>query len=67
MRHFIIFFKWEHENKQAWGNLSWANDFFPSHSKVAKYVANENKIPVNTVVITNLLEVNKEDYESWNK
>lgn len=67
MRYFIIFFKWEYDNKQGTGNLSWSDYSFPRSSKVAKFIAAENYIPVNTIVITNLIEVNKEDYESWNE
>lgn len=65
MRYFIIFFKWENEKQQASGNIVWSDTCFPNYRKVAEYIASETSISVNAVVITNLLEVNKKDYESW--
>ena len=67
MRYFIIFFDWTHEGKHAVGNISWSHNVFPSHKKVAELIADKHKIPASAVVITNLLEVNKEDHESWIK
>lgn len=73
MRYFIIFYNWWNNAQEGSGNTSYCGSFFPNRKEVKEYIAETIKtsfklpsnIPSNYIVITNIIELDKEDYEEW--
>lgn len=75
MRYFIIFYNWTYKDQEATGSLHGGYSSYPSMSKATQDIADMSKekfnldydIPPHCVIITNILELSKSDYESWIK
>lgn len=75
MRYFIIFYDWSYNNESGKGNIGFGNDLFPNRKEILLYIVEGIKksfsfsfnIPTSEIVITNILELSKDDYEQWFK
>lgn len=75
MRYFIIFYTWDYNKHNSTGSLHGGYSSYPSMSKVTQDIADISKekfnldydVPPKYIIITNILELSKSDYESWIK
>lgn len=68
MRYFIIFYNWTAPSKWGNGNMSISESEFPSREAIIKILTEYHQgIFSIQIVITNIVELNEKDYESWNK
>lgn len=73
MRYFIIFYTWAYNNQESTGSMHGRYPSYPSMSKVTQDIAEMSKkefnldydVPPKYIIITNILELSKPDYESW--
>lgn len=73
MRYFIIFYNWSYNGETGQGNISQYGIKFPNSIQTKEFISSFIKesrhysysIPVRCVVVTNIIELDKEDYEEW--
>lgn len=67
MRYFIIFYNWTATPKWGNGNMTISVSDFPSREALVRILTEHYQgIESIQIVITNILELNEKDYESWN-
>jgi hypothetical protein len=64
MRYFIIFFNWNESGREGNGNHTEVGDF-PVRKYSCQLIANRTGISPENVVITNIIELTKSDYDRW--
>lgn len=67
MRYFIIFFDQKYNSRFTVGNLTAMQEGFPNRKHITNYIAKENNVPADCIVITNVIELTEQDYKDWNE
>lgn len=67
MRYFIIFYNWTASFKWGNGNMTISVPGFPSEKELLRILYERYQdIQSVQIVTTNIIELSKKDYESWN-
>lgn len=73
MRYFIIFYNFYFNKYSGNGNTSVVGNKYPNCLEIQTYLSKYLKdahglsfnIPVNSIVITNVIELSKNDFDEW--
>lgn len=66
-RFFIIFYLCENKETKCMGNYSSERPSFPKSKDLIKYINEMNpNFEENDIIITNIIELSKIDFEEWN-
>lgn len=67
MRFFIIFYTYNYNQNLFHDNCDYGNESYPSRHEMDDYISRNYCYEINNIVITNIIELTKEDWKAWSK